>query len=238
MNAGNLVPHLDSLLAKHGAAGCVRELEQSARHGLRARTMLFLGALMRTDATEDHVAVATAGGAHAITNVMTTIFPGDLAVESLCLGALFRVWGGGVAPFDRVAVPTAVIVQAILDVSARHKANLHIHQAALRLLKLHCQSSNMLILAPAVMSVVARAMRAFPSDDAINHYGAEAVSALNGVEPHDVTSVHGQSSYLGMCSLSIELAMRAARPTTLFVAGKPWHDQVMRLYPRLRSQAR
>ena len=68
---------------------------------------------MRIDAIPEHVAAATANGSQAVLDALAA-FPGDNQVAQVALGALFRVWGGGVAPFDRVAVPTAAIAAMVM----------------------------------------------------------------------------------------------------------------------------
>ena len=91
---------------------------------------------------------------------------------------------------------------------------------------------------PSVLAGVARMMRSFREDETIQHYGAEALCALNGIEVRDVIAAHGAVNYATLYVTTIEMATLAPHPVTLMVSGRPWNALIMELYPQRRSQAR
>ena len=228
---------LDALLATRGPQGLCDDLRDATAHSLHDVAVMYLSAMMRIDALTDHVAAHQARSAEAIADALDC-WPQSLHLNTIALGALFRVWGGGVPPFEASWVPTERLVSAVLTSMQRHHTDRLTVSAGVRLLKMHALSSQRLVLAPQVLTAVAAAMRSYPQDDTVQHWSAEAIVALDQVEAADVIAAHGQASYDAMCLTSIQLALTALRPATLLVSGTAWHDMILQRFPRLRSQTR
>ena len=228
---------LDALLAMRGPHGLCDDLRDATAHSLHDVAVMYLSAMMRIDTVTDHVTAHQARSAEAISDALDR-WPDSLQLNTVALGGLFRVWGGGVPPFEASWVPTERLVSAVLTSMQRHQADRLTISAGVRLLKMHAQSSQRLVLAPQVLTAIEAAMRSYPQDDTVQHWSAEAIVALNQVEPADVIAAHGQASYDAMCLTSIQLALTALRPATLFISGMAWHDMILQRFPRLRSQAR
>ena len=228
---------LDAAVEQHGPAGLVSELRICVQRAWRERTIFVLTAMGRCTDVNDQVGLARADASSVIADALAA-YPHDRLIACAGLCALSRCWGGGTPPFDSDWVPTEAIVNAILDAAQHHKCDLLVQQAALRLIKVHVNSRHQLVQAPRTVETVACAMRAFPRDDTIQTWGAEAVCAINGIEPTDWVEAHGEASYTALRVTSIQLAMTAPRPSTVLVNGVAWQDKLLQLFPRMRSQAK
>ena len=228
---------LDALLATRGPQGLCDDLRDATAHSLHDVAVLYISAMMRIDTLTNHVAAHHARSAEAIVDTLDC-WPQSLQLNTVALGGLFRVWGGGVPPFEAPWVPTERLVTAVLTSMQRHHADRLTISAGVRLLKMHAQSSQRLVLAPQVLTAIASAMHTYPGDATLQHWSAEAIVALNQVEPADVISAHDQASFDAMCITSIQVALTALRPTSLLISGTPWYDTILQKYPKLRSQCR
>ena len=224
----------DALLATRGPQGLCDDLRDATAHALHDVAVRYISAMMRIDTLTDHMSAHHARSAEAITDALH-LWPDSLELNAVALGALFRVWGGGVPPFEASWMPTERLVQAVVAAMRRHQADHLATSAGLRLLKMHTRSAQRLVLAPQVLAAVADAMRAHPQDETVQHWSAEAVVAICANEPTDVIAAHGLVQYSDMGVASIQLALAARRPATLFIAGSAWYDKVLELFPRLRS---
>jgi hypothetical protein len=216
---------VDALVAQYSATDLVSQLRLATDRCQRERTALLCGALIRI---EDDA--ARVDGAEVVANAISK-FPTDKIVVGVALGALSYSW-------PPPATSTKRVLNIVMEAMARFKTQLLVMQAGVRILKLHSASNQQIVLAPSVMKTVYGAMQSFPHDDMINHWGAQVVSMLNGIEPEEVIRAHGNMNYTAMHVQSIALAITAHRPTTLVLNGTPWHDLILDLHPRLRSQVR
>ena len=228
---------LDALLAMRGPQGLCDDLRDATAHSLHDVAVMYLSAMMRIDTVTDHMAAHQARSAEAIADALDR-WPQSLQLNTVALGGLFRVWGGGVPPFEASWVPTERVVSAVLTSMQRHHADRLTVSAGVRLLKMHAQSAQRLVLAPKVLTAIASAMHTYPDDETLQHWSAVSIVALNQVEPADVISAHDQASYDAMCITSIQVALTALRPTSLLISGTPWYDTILQKYPKLRSQCR
>jgi hypothetical protein len=231
------IASLDALLATRGPHGLCDDLRDATTHSLHDVAVMYLSAMMRIDVLFDHVVAHQARSAEAIADALDC-WPQSLQLNTVALGGEFKVWRGGMPPFHAPWVPTERLVSAVLTSMQRHQTDRLTISAGVRLLKMHAQSSQRLVLAPRVLTAIAAAMRSYPQDDTVNHWSAEGVVALNKVEPADVIAAHGQASYDAMCITTIQLALTTLRPATLLISGTAWHDMILLQFPRLRSQAR
>lgn len=179
--------------------------------------------LVRLKDEADNVAVAHAGAATALADVLAA-WPNDAIVSQSALCALFHSWGGGVKPFDNVAVPTERIVQAVVGSLRLHQAELYTAQATMRLLKMHTASAKRLILLPTVVNACQLAMRAFPNDDSVQHWGATTLCHVHAIGKDVIVQAHGGHAYETICATSMNLAAGAPQPATLFVGAVPWFE--------------
>jgi hypothetical protein len=226
---------LDALLATRGPQGLCDDLRDATAHSLHDVAVMYLSAMMRIDTLTDHVAAHQARSAEAIVDALDR-WQDSLELNTVALGALFRVWAGGMPPFEAQWVPTERLVQAVMAAMQRHQADRLTVSAGMRLLKLHARSTQRLMLAPQVLAAIADTMPMYPQDDTVQHWSAETVVAICANEPADLITAHGIVQYDAMCVTCIQMALTARRPATLFVAGSAWYDKVLELFPRLRSR--
>jgi hypothetical protein len=220
--------HLEALRTQHGPRGLVQQLTLATEHALHHRAALCMGAIVTIDTPADRVAAHRAKGAEALLNVLAA-FPDSLVIAQGALVALNKVWAGGLAPFN---------APAVLDVMAKHKADLLAIQAGLRLLSLHARSAMQLVKAPQALKAIELAARTYNEDQIVQSYVAECVVSLNCIEPKDVVMAHGQLGYASICEASVRLCHATARPAALQLGGADWQEKVLALYPRLRERAR
>lgn len=215
------------LLQRLGAAGVVASLRAAIETRQMVRAIQSCAAIIRIQDVADHVAVHHASGASTLVDALDA-WPSDVTLNQACLCALFHAWGGGVTPFDDgTAVPTERIVLAIVASVHRHPTELYTCQAACRLFKLFTASENKLVQLPGVINAVAVAMKNFPSDDAVQHWGAIILCHVHlHTDKGAIVDAHGGHSYAAIVTKTLELAASAKRPTTVFVAGVAWHDSI------------
>ena len=110
----------------------------------------------------------------------------------------------------------------------------------LRLLQDHARiaerSAHALVHAPRVIEAAEHAMRAFPADETVQHYGALVVVGLSALQPADVAKAHGAHGVAAIAEASVRLALSTPRPATVRVGGADWQEAVLALHPRLRSR--
>jgi hypothetical protein len=218
------------LRREHGTRGLVRALVRATARADERATARLLGALLTLDAPPDRGAARGAGAERAVAEALAA-FPASRAVAGTALGALARVWA-----FDDAA-DTERLLDATLAALARHAGDALLQAAGVRLLKLHVRSAQQLVATPRVLAALERAMLALPADDAVQHWGAEAVVALNGIEPAALVKAHGALGYGAIAEASVRLCLATPRPATLQVGGVDWQAKVLAVHPRLRSQA-
>ena len=225
---------LDAAIEQHGPAGLVAELRVCVQRSQRARAVFVMSAMIRVTNINDQVALARAGAASAVADAIAG-HPSDKLTVCAGLGALDKCWPSGEGAHD--AQTTRRVVQTAIDAIRAH-VDLIVHHAALRLLKVHALSAHNLVLSPQTIHAVQRATQAFPSDDTIQFYAAQAVAGFCSIEPADVIHAHGQSGFDLLSEAAIAIAVAAAsQPTELLIRDRPWTEVILSLYPRLRSQA-
>lgn len=230
--------HLEALLTQHGPRGLVRQLKRATEHALHDRAALCMGAIVSMQSLPDRVAAHKAKAAEVLVHVAQA-FPTSLLIAQGCLVALNKVWAGGLPPFDARSpntVPTERVLTAVLDVMAKHGADLLATQAGLRLLSLHARSATQLLKLPTVMETLEAAARVFPQDDTVQSYVAQTAVSVNCIEPSDVTSAHGRLGFEAVCEATVRLCVSTRRPA-LQLGGVDWQEKVIALYPRMRQRA-
>lgn len=158
----------DALLLQHGAAGVAEAVRRATRARREHDAAHALAAMIRLDAPHDQAAARRAAGGAAVVEALAT-FSRSLAVARAALAALSRVWPDAAADARDTS-----LVPPVLDALARHRADVHVQQAGLRLLRLHVRSEDdavALAHAPGVVAAVDRAMRAFDADPTVQHWG-------------------------------------------------------------------
>ena len=220
---------LDAAIAHHGPDGLVTELRVCVQLAQRERAIFVLSAMVRIADVNDKVALSRAGAAPIIIDALAAR-PRDELVVSAGLCALSRC-----SEDESDAQTTRLVVQSAIDAIGRH-ANLMVHQAALRLLKRHALGNHNLMMAPEVIEAVLHATRAFPADDTVQFWAAQAAIGFCSIEPHQVVSTHGQSGFDRLSQAAIAIAVAAPRPVEFLIRGQPWTEVIFTLYPRLRSQ--
>ena len=208
-------------LDENGAAGIISQLGDATHEKHRDDTALLLAALIQTQPT-DRTSLRRAHAADVVAAAISA-FGGDRTIAQVGLGALWHVW---TPPEDNER-----LLALVLNEMARHHDVLLLQQAGLRILRMHAASSQSLLLAPSVLGAVGQAMQAHRDDDTVQHWGAEIVCCLASSDPAEVSNAHGASQCTAMLGLSRELAANAPRPATLLVAGQPWYELVLELYP-------
>ena len=213
-------------LPLYDADGIVEQLRTATQRRDRTRVVELCASLIGLNLA-DNVAAHHAGAASALAEALEA-WPNDALATQAALCALFHVWAGGVLPFhDATAVPTERILQAIVDSLRRHPTELHIAQAATRLLKMHTASSNRLFMLPTVMEAIELAMQNWPADDSVQHWGAQTICHIHAIPQDTVVQIHGRDAYTTICTKTLALADGALRPATLFVRNKPWYDAIV-----------
>ena len=222
-----------ALFAQHGPAGLVQQVALATQHGLPHQAEQCLRAMIRIQTLGDHRAAFRAGGPWVIALCLET-FPTSLGLARAALIAgLFRSWRGGIAPFH--GAPTKRVVKAICKAMKTFKHDLLVVNGGLRLLKLHASSTYRLVETPAVVETVAESMRTFPNNDPVQHFGAHAIAAINGVEPCDLKAAHGEMGYNAIAVTSVAMAVES--PPSLRIGNQSWQQVVLAVYPRLRERA-
>ena len=229
--------HLEALLTQHGPRGLVHHVKLAAEHQLEYRAALFIGAIVTipTKAIAQRLAAHRAKGAEVLVNVLHA-FPESFVIAQGALVALNKVWEAGLSPFDAAFVPTERVVTAVLDVMAKHKADLLATQAGLRLLSLHARSRTQLLKLPQVMEALEVATCSYPNDDTVQSYAAETVISINCIEPSGAINAHGQLGYAAVCEATVRLCLSTRRPS-MQLGGVDWQEKVMLLFPRMRERA-
>jgi len=151
-------------------------------------------------------------------------FPDDYNLTLRAFQALLLVWVPSLSDHH--------ILAAVLDGMAMHRSAIRL---GLDLLRFHVAGPNQLILAPKVLVAVNRVM-CCNTDNMTRHIASMVLCMLNGIEPDEYVSAHGEFNYDHLKRTSIELAIVAATPVTLLVRGVPWNVKMLQLFPRLRSQ--
>ena len=208
------------------AAGIVEQLRTATQRRDRTRAVQLCASLIGLNDMSDNVAAHRAGAASAVAEVLEA-WPNDALVMQTALCALFHVWAGGVPPFDTTAVPTESILQAIVDSLRRHKSELYVTQAAVRLLKMHTASANRLLVLPAVMEAVEQSMESFPNDDTVQDWAARILCHIHAIPEDDIVQTHGQEACAIICTKTLKLADSALRPATVFIGKTPWYDAIV-----------
>lgn len=222
-----------SLLAEQGVAGVVAQVRLAAQHGLAARATTYMAALTRVEAPNDVAALRAADGANVLGAALAAFARRGSALLAQCaLGALDRAWATRGAH-----VPSAAVLGAVLDAMTLHRSDVLVAQCGLRLLRQHAAGDACVALAPRVAEVAGAAMRAHRADGTVQHWGAEVVCLLAGLEPVAVAKAHGALGEARLATACVAAAVEAgARPTTLLVGGAPWHAKVLATFPRLRER--
>jgi len=223
---------LDAAIAQHGPTHLVEQLRACVDNRLRERAIFLMSAIVRCTGVNDQIALARADAASVLVTAIAAN-PRDRLTVCASLGALDKCWPSEVANDEPT---TRRIAQCCIDAIAGH-ADLHVHQAAVRLLKLHSLSNQNLVMAVEAIEALQRATRAFPADDTIQFWAAQGCVGYCSIEPDDVISTHGQSGFDRLRQASIAIAVAAPHPTELLIGDRPWNEVILSLYPRLRSQA-
>ena len=226
---------LDAAVAQHGPAGVVAQLRGCVDGARRERAIFLMSAMVRCTSLNDQIALSRADAASVLVEAIAAN-PRDQTAVRAALCALSKCWPSEEANDAQMA---RRVVQSCIDAITSH-ADLHVNQAAMRLLKCHALSNQNLAMAPQAMEALQRATRAFPADDTIHFYAAQAVVGFCSIEPDEVLSAHSQSGFdrLSQAAIAIAvIAIAAPQPTELRIRGRPWAEVILTLFPRLRSQA-